>query len=196
MLDALVDEILTDDQAALRAMPPALARLVLRRLADDAPVAARADELLKLGSGAGSAALDLGGGLRAVAEYGRLRFERGDPPPPPAPATLPVPGRVAFAGGDLRAEEAADGPLDLDALDAPLEVRAWRAGDRMRPLGLGGSRSLQDLFSDRKVPRAARGRVPVVLSGGEIAWVAGVATGEAFRVTAGTRRRARLVWHP
>ena len=64
----------------------------------------------------------------------------------------------------------------------------------MRPLGLGGSRSLQDLFTDRRVPRARRARVPVIVSAGEIAWVPGVATGERFRVTGGTRRRARLAW--
>ncbi len=44
--------------------------------------------------------------------------------------------------------------------------------------------------------RARRARVPVVLSGGEIAWVPGVATGERFRVREGTRRRARLAWNP
>jgi tRNA(Ile)-lysidine synthase len=196
VLDALVDEVLTDDQAVLRAMPPALARLVLRRLAGDVPVAGRADELLKLGGGAGSAALDLGGGLRAVAEYGRLRFERGDPPPPPPAATLTVPGAVTFGAGEVRCAAAADGPLDLDALEPELEVRAWRAGDRMRPAGLGGSKTLQDLFTDRRVPRARRAHVPVVLSHGEIAWVAGLATGEAFAATAATRRRARLDWHP
>jgi hypothetical protein len=36
--------------------------------------------------------------------------------------------------------------------------------------------------------------VPVVLSADEIAWVPGVATGERFRVTDGTRRRVRLTW--
>ena len=66
----------------------------------------------------------------------------------------------------------------------------------MRPLGLGGSRSLQDLFTDRRVPRARRSRTPVVVSDGEIAWVPGVATGERFRVTSATRRRARIAWHP
>jgi len=43
----------------------------------------------------------------------------------------------------------------------------------MRPLGLGGTKSLQDLFTDRKVPREARHRLPVVVSDGEIAWVPG-----------------------
>jgi len=209
VLDAAVGAVLTDDQAALAALPPALARLCLQRLADDAcgprpapAIAARAGELLALGGGEGSAALDLGGGLRAVAEYGRLRFETGTPAQTgPDPAQLSIPGRAAFAGGELTCEVGAelalaDGTLDRDALAAPLEVRPWRAGDRMRPLGLGGSRSLQDLFTDQKIPRARRGRLPVVVSGGEIAWVPGVATGERFRVGDGTRRRARLAWHP
>jgi tRNA(Ile)-lysidine synthase len=50
----------------------------------------------------------------------------------------------------------------------------------MRPAGLGGSKSLQDLFTDRKVPRALRHTLPVVESGGEIVWVAGVAVDERF----------------
>jgi tRNA(Ile)-lysidine synthase len=207
VLDAAVDAALTDEQAALGALPPALARLCLQRLADAAchgapPVGARAAELLALGGGAGTAALDLGGGLRAVAEYGRLRFEPSAPAPDPAaPVRLDIPGRATFAGGELTCEVGAevaiaDGTLDRDALVAPLEVRPWRPGDRMRPLGLGGSRTLQDLFTDRKVPRARRAHTPVILSGGEIAWVPGVATGERFRVGDGTRRRARLAWTP
>ena len=64
----------------------------------------------------------------------------------------------------------------------------------MRPLGLGGSKSLQDLFTDRKVPREARHRLPVVISDGEIAWVPGVATGERFRVGPETRERVKLRW--
>ena len=148
-------------------------------------------------------ALDLPGGLRAVAEYGRLRFEAGRPAAAAAaPVRLPVPGSVAFAGGELTSrhggdeEPVGDGTLDADTLVAPLEVRAWRPGDRMRPLGLGGSRTLQDLFVDRKVPRERRHRLPVVVSGEEIAWVPGVATGERFRVTDATAERVRLAWRP
>jgi tRNA(Ile)-lysidine synthase len=50
----------------------------------------------------------------------------------------------------------------------------------MRPLGLGGTKTLQDLFTDRKVPRALRHTLPVVESDGEIVWVAGVAVDERF----------------
>ncbi len=73
-------EISTEHLAAL---PPALARLVVRRLAEDATgelcpqAAARTEELLELGAGGnGSAALDVGGGARAVIKKGTLGFER------------------------------------------------------------------------------------------------------------------------
>jgi tRNA(Ile)-lysidine synthase len=190
--------------AGLAALPPAPARLAIQRMADAAAGAdARAPSLARhvaailALSRHGTAALDLPGGLRAVAEYGRLRIERAGPPSPPAPTQLDVPGRAAFGAGVLTAElggPIGDGTLAADALAAPLEVRAWRPGDRMRPLGLGGTRSLQDLFTDRKVPRAERHALPVVLSDGEIAWVPGVATGERFRVTAATTEHVRLAW--
>jgi tRNA(Ile)-lysidine synthase len=52
----------------------------------------------------------------------------------------------------------------------------------MRPLGLGGSKSLQDLFTDSRVPRSLRHELPVVLAGEVIAWVPGVAVSEEFRL--------------
>lgn len=58
----------------------------------------------------------------------------------------------------------------------PLTVRGRRPGDRMRPVGLGGSKKLQDLLVDRKVPRRIRDLVPVVTDAtGRIVWVAGQA---------------------
>lgn len=209
VLDELVEVAAAEpDVTRLAALPPALARLALQALADRATggpapaVGPRAEEILALGARGGTAALDVGGGLRAVVEYGRLRFDRApERRPDPRPALLPVPGRTAYGGGALTAERGpdlplADGVLDADALAPSLDVRPWRAGDRMRPLGLGGSRSLQDLFTDRRVPRERRRQVPVVVCAGEIAWVPGVATGERFRVTAATRTRARLAWSP
>jgi tRNA(Ile)-lysidine synthase len=175
----------------LAAMPRALARLTLVEMAG-APIGARLAEILALGR-TGTHTLDLGGGLRAVAEYGRLRFDHG-PEPAPQPAVLPVPGAVAYGGGRLTCEEAPDGGFDADALGPALAVRPWQAGDRMRPLGLGGTRTLQDLFTDRKIPRERRAALPVVVAGEEIAWVPGVATGERFAATDRTVRRVALRW--
>ena len=208
VLDSLVDEILGDrrqiELARLRELPAALRRLAVQRLADlaaggpAAGVAARADEVAAL-SDAGSASLDLPGGLRAVAEYGWLRFEapgEDSPAPPATSARLAVPGAVGFGAFEVRCElgppERRPGGLDRAALGAELLVRAWRPGDRMAPLGLGGTKSLQDLFTARRVARARRTTVPVVESGGEIVWVAGVATSERFKVTERTREAAYL----
>jgi tRNA(Ile)-lysidine synthase len=92
VLDVVVDRALGGrDRIAvehLAALPPALGRLVARRLAEDATgalcarAAARLDDILALGD---AGALDVGDGARAVVEDGVLRFEP-TPPLPPRPA--------------------------------------------------------------------------------------------------------------
>ena len=89
VLDVVVDTALAGrDRIALShlaGLPPALARLIVRRLAEAATGAlcarapARLDDILALG---GDAALDVGDGARAVVSGGMLRFE----------ATPPLPG--------------------------------------------------------------------------------------------------------
>ena len=184
----------------LRAMRPGLRRLVLRELAAGArgapvPVSrARASRIVGLASDPEGGTVELPGGVRAVCEAGRVRFATGEEPLP-EPVRMRIPGRARFGSWELAAElrEAPlvpGGPdlatLDADALGEEVEIRAWRDGDRMRPLGLGGSKSLQDLFTDRGVPRSERSRVPVVTVGGRVAWVAGVAVDEGFRLGAAT----------
>ena len=88
VLDVVVDSALAGrDRIAiehLSALPPALARLVVRRLAERATgdlcarAATRLDDILGLGD---AGALDVGDGARAVVEGGVLRFE----PTPPLP---------------------------------------------------------------------------------------------------------------
>lgn len=201
VLDAVVAEVLEGRRsvalARLRSLPASLRRLVCRTLAEQEAAelvpaaAARADEIIELGASPGSSALDLGRGVRAIVEYGELRFSAGPRPEAVEPVMLPVPGRVRF--GDCLVSsgtgqpEARAGVLAGESVRGPLVVRAWRAGDRMAPLGLGGTRSLQDLFTDRRVPRERRHLLPIVESAGEIAWVPGVATGRRFAVTPQTR---------
>lgn len=200
VLDAAVDDALrrlgklAPAIEELREMQPGLARLVLRRLAEAASGGSyslsrgRADEILRLGERGGSASLDLGGGLRAVAEYGTLRFTRDPDAPPPPPAKLLVPGSARFGDWEVSASIGDGGEALVAAkpLGVSLTVRAWNEGDRMRPAGLGGTKTLQDLFTDKKVPRALRHSLPVVTTEqGEIVWVAGVAVGEPFKAAPG-----------
>jgi tRNA(Ile)-lysidine synthase len=167
---------------------------VLRRLAERAaggnvPLGrARSERIWSLLNEPEGGIIELGGGVEARIEGGHVRFAAG-PATEPVAATLSIPGSCRFGGWEVRAElsagvPAAEGPdlavLDPGALGGELVVRSWRDGDRMRPLGLGGSKTLQDLFTDRKVPRSLRRALPVVTSDGRVVWIAGVAVSEEF----------------
>lgn len=79
--------------------------------------------------------------------------------------------------------------FDLDRVKTPLVIRARQEGDSMRPAGLGGTKKLQDLFVDEKVPRHERDTVPVVTTaGGDVLWAAGVRADEIFLAGEGTKR--------
>lgn len=85
---------------------------------------------------------------------------------------------------------------DAEGIELPLAVRAARRGERVRPLGLGGSRKLSDVFIDRKVPVEQRASYPVVDCQGEILWVPGVVRAEHARVGPTTRRVLLLSARP
>ena len=70
--------------------------------------------------------------------------------------------------------------VDFDKLIWPLQIRNKCPGDRFRPLGMSGSKKVSRYFMDRKIPKAKRDRIPLVLSGGEIVWIAGMDIGQAF----------------
>ena len=73
--------------------------------------------------------------------------------------------------------------MPLEMVAGGLAVRNRRQGDRLKP-SPAGHRKLQDLFVDRKVPREARDRIPLVVDGADrIVWVPGHAIGQEFHVT-------------
>jgi tRNA(Ile)-lysidine synthase len=117
--------------------------------------------------------------------------------------SLSIPGEVqlglhgmAVGAERLRGTTAADGHprtwaargtevgIAAGAIELPLAIRSRRPGDRFRPIGAPGTRKLQDFFVDRKVPRADRDTVPLVVDGRDrIVWVVGQSVAQDFRVT-------------
>jgi tRNA(Ile)-lysidine synthase len=117
----------------------------LLALAEGRP--SRLDSLLA--SAEGSARVDLGRGLQAVREYDRVWLERGP---------------VQLAG------EVRWGPWRITSTKPGLQVRGWRAGDRLA----GRRKKLQDVFVDAKVPRSQREAWPLVVRGDEVVAVPGI----------------------
>lgn len=101
------------------------------------------------------------------------------------------------ADGRRQAEANADpfqAWVDLEALSMPLRVRGRRAGDQFSPLGMGGhSLKLSDLMINLKVPRRARARWPLVVSGEAILWVPGFRLAHPFRIKTDTLHCVHLI---
>lgn len=204
------DGALVFDRTLMGTLSRAMARRTVREaLVQAFPEAARLDfehtEALVDGLGVDGFARDLPFGLKARAEYDRLRISRtGETQPAVAPGLLDCPGMVDLGEAGVmearfvEAEAAESGPdrvrIDADAVGWPLVVDAPRPGDRMRPLGMAGTKKLQDLLTDEKVPRRLRQAVPVVRDGETIVWVSGVRLAEDAKVTGRTVRAAELVW--
>lgn len=83
--------------------------------------------------------------------------------------------------------------VDRDRATSPV-TRLWSDGDRMRPLGMDGSKKVSDLLRERGVPRADRAGVPVVVVGGSVVWVVGHRLAADVAVTDATRHADRWTW--
>ncbi len=117
--------------------------------------------------------------------------------------SLSVPGEVeieeigkrlcaGFSEEEVREDDPNVAFVDYAALGKKLTVRSKEEGDRFQPLGMKGTKKLQDLFVDEKVPAEARDSVPVVESGGRIVWVGGLRIDERAKVSKNTTKVVRL----
>ena len=78
--------------------------------------------------------------------------------------------------------------FDLDQLLFPLLVRNLRPGDRFSPLGLKGTQKVKKYFINNKISPAQRKKCPLLLSDGNIIWIAGHRIDNAVKVSPKTRR--------
>ena len=195
------------ERKALATLPRAVSRRIMRDAAErlGAPVSARSlariDRLIRADNPVGRLHLP---GLEVERVEDRIHItdsSRGPAETGQFAYRLTVPGTVQIsetcdvitasyqeemdAGTALASGRGSTAAVQADSLSVPLTVRNRRPGDRMRPLGAPGHRKLQDLFVDRKIPRAERDRVPVIVDTQDrIVWVVGVAIAEECRVSA------------
>ena len=169
--------------------------------------------------GSGTHLLNVSGARVIECSYGRLRIlARGDVGGDQRPfrVRLPLPGsvRIAEAGVEISASRADNGDgcpgsdhrgrrlflwdkVEIDAARvgrAGVYVRSRLPGDRMRPLGMQGSRKLQDILVDLKVPRSKRGRLPLFECRGEIIWFPGYRPASGWKAREGEAAWRICVW--
>lgn len=153
-------------------------------------------------SGAVGRSCDLGCGISLRNGHTTTRIDDGVSKVEPLEVALAVPGETPAFGQVFRvsvSDRLPDVPLteycgprrqvfDADCVRLPLSVRRRRPGDRFRPLGMKGSRKLQDYFTDLRISVFERERQLLLIAEGRIVWIVGHAIDAMGAVTANTRR--------
>jgi len=160
----------------------------------------RADRLIEKNCGSG--ALDLPSGLVIRRQYDRLALVKSSA----EKSTVPFRMRVQVPGETLPAEKGfcvittiesgivkdkCRGPGSIPARASirlssigkrGIFIRGWKAGDRIAPVGMSGSKKVQDIFVDGKVPACRRNEVAIFECGGEIIWIPGYRVARGWEI--------------
>jgi tRNA(Ile)-lysidine synthetase-like protein len=164
-------------RATMTAMEPAVAaeavRMLYARAGGVQPGLSRAHlrAIMRLTQGGrGGRGVDLPGGRRFRIVGGQVDMvstrsaDSSAAETPPTLTVKPCDGRCSGGAGAAHLRTGLD-----------LRVGFRRPGLRMRPVGGRGSRKLQDIFVDAKIPREERDSWPLVFAGDRLAWVPGLA---------------------
>jgi tRNA(Ile)-lysidine synthase len=204
------------DLKDLVAMPEYLQALVLRRAIARVnplcePEVAHIEALLRWVSRRGTGELHLPAGVRVLRRHNQLIVTRR----PAAPLKrfeylLTVPGETTLSEigwrfvirslhphprpyltltlsvyGEGTGEVRGRALLDADKIQGSLVVRNRRPGDRIRLRS--GTKKLQDLFTDKKIPREQRDAIPLICDENALIWIVGEAVHEDYRATPQTK---------
>ncbi|RQD67074.1 MAG: tRNA lysidine(34) synthetase TilS [Tindallia sp. MSAO_Bac2] len=124
--------------------------------------------------------------------------------------TLKIPGITHLLGSDssiycevLRVQKVSErneGPycqiFDQEKLPQELVVRTRSTGDRIKPLGMEGTKKLKDFFIDQKIPAEERDRIVLLAHENEIFWVVGHRISDRAKVTTDTQKVVRMQYRP
>ena len=140
-------------------------------------------ELMEKGNG--SRSYDLNGRHRIVVEYGKPRIEERSSNSGEPKFRLTTEQSTGWRkdhgkGAGILPAEASFSAAKVGT--SPLEVRGWQAGDRIEPLGMEGSRKLQDILTDQKIPQASRQHIPGVVCRGQSVRVPGYRIARGWEV--------------
>lgn len=81
---------------------------------------------------------------------------------------------------------------DKDALNFPLTIRKYKAGDVFHPLGMTGKKKVSKYFKDEKLSLLDKENTWLLCSGDDIVWVINRRADNRFRVTENTKRILKI----
>ena len=161
----------------LQRLHPALRRYALRMVCPVALDWKTTETVLTLSPGQ---KMNLPEGWRAECSPEYLHFI-----PPKEKKLSPIPGALSSRPWQGETGDGKRAQAVRSAVYAQCELRFLRPGDRIHPLGAKGTKSMQDYFVDKKVPRPFRRHVPLLCIGQRVVWAIGVGAGEEARVSPG-----------
>ncbi|MEK3884261.1 tRNA lysidine(34) synthetase TilS [Paenibacillus sp. PL2-23] len=153
--------------------------------------------------------MDASGGVRCVREYETMRWfdisaswSAGKPfdllVPEGTEALCGLPGGWSFRldwldGAGEKPHSRMEACFDADGLSYPLHVRSRLPGDRIQVLGLNGSKKVQDMFVDEKIPPSRREQYPLLCDAdGRLLWIPGIRRSSHALAGSDSRRVLRI----
>ena len=82
--------------------------------------------------------------------------------------------------------------FDLETIPENAIIRHMKCGDKFTKFG-GGTKSLGDFFTDRKIPVRIRKRIPLIVDGNEVLAVCGVEISDKIKVTDKTLKTGLII---
>lgn len=82
--------------------------------------------------------------------------------------------------------------FDIDRVPSGAVIRLRRSGDRFTKFG-GGTKSLSDYLTDKKIPQSMRGKLPLVCIGNEVLIVGGVEISDKVKISKATKNKGVFI---
>ncbi len=221
--DALLEEMAQDyisrerhdqalDMKRLKASPLALQRRVMRvwLWKAEAPLPSGFETIERLLSMEAGEKEQLAEAVYAIHQDGALRIIKAMPVARPA-KKVNIRGKTSWGSTIISCapaigiESVAHGAggypavctINPEALGGkPLIVRSRKPGDRLQPYGMKGTKKVQDVFVDAKVPEHTRDGVPLLVCGDELVWVPGYRIASRFAVEGKQGKSLRIEVSP
>lgn len=203
-------ETIVLDKKSFSELAPSLQRYMLRLSIEEIigtlkDVEARhIEEILKVLDKPSGKKINLPYGLIFMVDYDRYILGKNPSVLSPFPALekeypIKVPGETIIPGWRIwtgirkinRLKSRTDKfytQLDNEKVGKKLNVRPRQRGDRFQPLGMKGSKKINDFMLDARIPQDWRNNIPIVVNDKQVVWVVGYRIDERIKVTGNTEK--------